>query len=84
MGGWGDSAAQQNRRDVSGYRSAWNAPSSENNSWRSPTAKDRKGEVFHGDDVEWSDKPGSSFSTRKRHGWWGKEERFDVWGRRVG
>ena len=57
--------------------SAWKSPSRESTQWRQP-GHDR---MVHSDDG--SDTPGRSFSTKKKHGWWGREERFDARGRRV-
>ena len=45
--------------------------------WRQPHAGDKKGRAFQDSRVQQEDDPSQSFTTRKRHGWWGKEERFD-------
>ncbi len=81
MSGWGDAAARENQRDISGYRSPWRTPtrdSKDADPWQPPghTRMFRRAEGDSG-----PDDPKRSFMVRKRHGWWGKEERYDQDGR---
>jgi hypothetical protein len=68
--GWGGDAGTR----------GWGAPTSETNPWQAP-GKDHMPR-FHSDDVD-QDNPGRAFTTKKKHGWWGKEERYDVHGRKM-
>ena len=57
----------------------WAQPSRENTQWRAP-GHDR---MFNSH--EWDeDAPGRTFTTKKKHGWWGKEEYYDARGRKIG
>ena len=81
MSGWGDGAARENRRDIGGYKSPWRQPTAESQQWQSPG----HARMFHdGDDGLNSDPIGRGFTTKKKHGWWGKEEYFDKDGRKIG
>jgi hypothetical protein len=81
MGTWGDSAYGENQRDISGYKSPWRTPTGDSNQWKPPGHT----RAFHDGDPGMSDDPVKrGFTTRKKHGWWGKEEFYDMDGRKIG
>jgi hypothetical protein len=77
---WSDVSVERNQEGVRDYQpnSAWSGPVKGDTDWQAPGHN----RMFH-DDGDIPDNPHRAFTTRKKHGWWGKEERYDMRGRLI-
>ena len=77
MSSWGGARLKPPPGD--GPNPWWGTPSSDSNPWQSPG----HGRAFRDTRSPDVDPVGRGFTTRKKHGWWGREEYFDEDGNKI-